>query len=156
MIAAIGARVVLRDDDGVVSQRTNGAQLQVVEVDHQVGRKATRLAVVLVGSAHQCRDAIPCFVAGVFELAAELVPSRVEILRRYDSLGLPTVDVQEDPRVVSALGPRTRCRPIDELVLQGPWRSQLLSHREIAVVDKPLVDAEATAHGARAVVADHQ
>ena len=59
VVAAVRAGVVFRDNEATAPNRSDRAQLQVVEVDHQVGREASGLAVVFFGDSHGRRDSLP-------------------------------------------------------------------------------------------------
>ena len=118
MVAAVGSGVVLGGDDLITPDRPDGAQLQIVEVHHQVRRQASDLPVVLFRDADRYWDGVVLVVPQVLELRAKLAANRAELGRRDRSVRLSTGDVQEDPAVVAALGPRRRAFPIDESMVE--------------------------------------
>ena len=65
-------------------------------------------------------------------------------------------DVEEDARVVAALPPRRRARPVDADVAQRRDAVRLGERGQQALTTEPLVDADAAVESLRAVVGEHE
>ena len=91
---------------------------QVAEVDDQVGRDAVHLGVDLLGLVDLRRDRVAVLVGDRLQPALELVAHALVVLGRDRALRLAAADVEEDARVVAALAPGRRARPVDPDVLE--------------------------------------
>ena len=157
VVRVVGAGVVLeRVDPLVAADGADGAPEQVAEVDDQVGRDAVHLGVDLLREVDLRRDRVPVLVRNRLQPPLEVGAHALVVLGRDRALRLAVAHVEEDPRVVAALAPRRRARPVDADV--GERRAALgLAHGlQQALAAEPLVDADAAVHALRAVVGDDE
>ena len=120
------------------------------------GRDALRLAVQLLRLVDRGRDRVARVVRDLRDPAGEVVADGLVLLRRDRPLGLAAGDVQEDARVVAALPPRRRPRPVDADVAQRGDAVRLGERREQPLATEPFVDADPAVEPLRAVVGEDE
>ena len=97
----------------VAADRPDRAPEQVAEDHDQVGGDAGDLRVDLLGLVDVRRERPALVVRDRGEPLGEVVAHRLVVGRRDDAVRLAALDVEEDARVVAALAPRGRPRPVD-------------------------------------------
>ena len=157
VVRVVRAGVVLeRLDPLVAADRPDRAPEKIAEHDDEVRRDALRLAVQLLRLVDGGRDRIAGVVRDRGDPPREVVAHRLVLLRRDRPLGLATGDVQEDARVVAALAPRRRARPVDADVTERGHAVRLGERRQEAFAPKPLVDPDPAVETLRAVVGEDE
>ena len=157
VVRVVGARVVLeRLDPLVAADRPDRAPEEITEDDDEIGRDALRIAVELLGRVDRGRDRVPGVVRDRRDPAREVVAHGLVLLRCDRPLRLAPGDVEEDARVVAALAPRRRSRPVDADVAQRRHAVRLGEGREQPLAPEPLVDADAAVEPLRAVVGEDE
>ena len=150
-------RVVLEGVDALVAaDRPDRAPEQVAEDDDQVGRDAVDLVVQLLRLVDLRRDRLAVLVGDRGDARGEVVAHALVVGGRDRALRLAALDVEEDARVVAAVAPRRRARPVDAGLLRRRDAVGLALEREQALAAQPLVDADAAVEPLRAVVGDDE
>src|SRR5437762_8208326 len=90
------------------------------------------------------------------ESIAEVIEQRVVVALTYDPLRLTPLEIHEDPRVITPLGPGTRAAPIDVRRLQRRRAGGALANRHQSLADEPFVHAKSTIQALRPVIGHHQ
>ena len=159
VVGVVGPGVVLGGPARPEAELAHRAPREVAEVQDQVGRHALDLAVDLLGPEGVGAERPPIGAAERFDLGRQVAPHGLVVARGDLSGGLAPGDVHREAAVVAALAPRPRPVPVDAALLQRHRlraRRRVGVHAEIAVLDQPLVDAQAALHRLAAMVRDHQ
>ena len=121
-------------------------------MDDQVGRDALHLRIDALRHVHAGRHGLAVLVGDRREALRQVVAHALVVLRRDRALGLAAGDVEEDARVVAALAPGGRLRPVDAGLAERHDRVGLGEQAEEALPAQPLVDADPAVHPLPAVV----
>src|SRR5678809_123074 len=132
MVGVIRAGVVVEDVHGRISHRARAAPVQVPQIYDKVGRDAAALAINLLGVERARTDGLPIFVAERLDLCGQLGAHTRRVGRRNGAFLFAALDVQKDARVVAAVTPRRRARPVDHVGLEARRFGGLFLEHEIA------------------------
>src|SRR5690606_17381147 len=88
VVAGVGAAIVARLVHAPEAHLAERTSVEVVEVHHQVGREAARLAVAILGAPRRGAHRLSLGRGERLEERAQLLEERLDLLGRDDALGL--------------------------------------------------------------------
>src|SRR3990172_7979695 len=140
---------------GVILERMNSARsygadrppVQVPEVDHQVRRHVPAGSVDVFRLEYPGPHRLALMIGDGGQLPGQLVPQALVLCRVDDTFRFAAADVHEDSAVVAAFAPGDGARPVHGIDGEGGGTGGRRLQREIALLDQPLVDADAAHHG---------
>jgi hypothetical protein len=117
-------------DSLVAADGADTAPEEVAEVDDQVWGDALHLPVQLLRAVDARADRASSIVWNCRDPGGEIVPDPLVVRRAHDTFRLPPAHVQEHARVVAALAPGDRVRPVDSHVSECAADLGLAARRE--------------------------
>ena len=130
------------------------APIEVIEVDHQVGRVAQGGTVDLLGPEYFHAHPLPVRARYRPELLGQLLARLLVAAGGDHTPPLTPLHVEEDAGVVAAPAPGPRRAPVHGGFVERDDAFGFFLELQVASLDKPLVDAEGPVHRLRSVVGD--